>query len=132
MAQGSPDALRLRELKYSPKIPDSERSSVARRLLECGRAAEALDLFLLAGDDQGVQEISALAKQEARVILLVALVHAGRKVSAADWKQAGDRACAEERWREAFRAYSEAGDEPGLEKVRAEIPDYELWSPQGK
>ncbi len=132
MAQGLPDALRLRELKYSPKIPDSERSSVARRLLECGRAAEALDLFLLAGDDQGVEEIFALAKQEGRVILLVALVHAGRNVSAADWKQVGDRACAGERWREAFRAYSEAGDEPGLEKVRAEIPDYELWSPQGK
>ncbi len=132
MAQGLPDALRLRELKYSPKVPDSERSAVARRLLECGRVAEALDLFLLAGDDQGVEDIYSVAKREGRVILLVALVSAARKVSAPDWKQAGDRACDTERWREAFRAYSEAGDEPGLEKVRAEIPDYELWSPQGK
>ncbi len=132
MAQGLPDVLRLRELKYSPKVPDSERSAVARRLLECGRAAEALDLFLLAGDDQGVENIHSLAKREGRVILLVALVSAGRKVSAADWKQAGDQACDTERWREAFRAYSEAGDEQGLERVRAEIPDYELWSPQGK
>ncbi len=111
MAQGLPDVLRLRELKYSPKVPDSERNAVARRLLESGRAAEALDLFLLAGDDQGVEDIRSLAKQEGRVILLVALVSAGRKVSAPDWKQAGDRACDTERWREAFRAYIEAGDE---------------------
>ncbi len=132
MARTGPDALRLRELKYSPKISAAERSRAARALLEAGRTTEAFDLMLLAEDEEGIKEMRQLALEEGRPHLLLAMVRYGRAATREEWNAIGDAAFAAGRWREAFRAYHEAGNEEGLARVREELGDYEPFKPQGK
>jgi len=132
MARTSPDALRLRELKYSPKISSAERSKAARALLEAGRTTEAFDLMLLAEDEEGIKEMRRLAVKEGRPHLLLAMARYGRAATRDEWDATGDAAFAAGRWREAFRAYHEAGNEDGLAKVREKLGAYEPFKPQGK
>jgi hypothetical protein len=132
MAKSLPDALRLRELKYGAKTTAQERSRVAREFLAVGRTAEALDLFLIAGDAGGTAEIREQAIREGRPSLLLQIERGGHPVGAADWKRAADAALAAERFREAFRCYHRAGDEDGMARVREKLPDYDIYVPQGK
>ncbi|MHC4549043.1 MAG: hypothetical protein ACYTEZ_09705 [Planctomycetota bacterium] len=129
MARDQPDALELREIKYGPKSTAEQRSRAARSLLEAGRVAEALDLFLLAEDEEGVGEIRRRALDEGRPILLLMLQRAGRAIPAAEWRSAGEAASRAGRWREAYRCYTEAGDEAGQATVREHLPDYEIYTP---
>ncbi len=132
MAHELPDTLQLREIKYGVKTSAPKRSETARQLLEAGRVAEALDLFLLAEDDEGTKEIRRLALESGRPVLLLMIRHAGRDVTAAEWSLAGTAALEAGRWREAFRCYFEAGDEDGLARVREKLPEYEIYTPPGK
>jgi hypothetical protein len=132
MARALPDALQLREIKYGTKTSAEERSRVARLLAEAGRLAEALDLFLLAGDEKGEAESRRRAVEEGRPVLLLSLRRAGRRIPREEWRQAGAAAARAGRWREAFRCYTEAGDEEGVEAVRDKLPDYSIYTPQGK
>lgn len=132
MARALPDALQLREIKYGSKTSAAERLRVARQLAEAGRFAEALDLFLLAGDDEGEAESRRRAVEEGRPVLLLTLRRAGRSVSSDEWRRAGEAAVRAGRWRDAFRCYTEAGDEEGLAAVRDKLPDYSVYTPQGK
>ncbi len=132
MAESLPNTLELREIKYSPKTPAAERIATAARLANAGRLTEALDLSLLARDEEGIAGLRKRAVEEGQVILLLALSRDGRPVAATEWKRAGAAAEKAGRWREAFRAFSEAGDEEALIRLRERLPDYELWQPQGK
>jgi hypothetical protein len=132
MASPLPDPLRLREIKYGERTPPEERSKVARAMLEAGRAAEALDLFLLAGDDAAAGEIREEAVREGRPALLLMFERAQRPVPAAQWKAAAEAAFAAGRLREAFRCFQKAGHEDGLARVRERLPGYEIYVPQGK
>jgi len=127
-----PDALQLRDVKYSPKSTDAQRVATAEAFLAAGRLAEALDLLLLARDEAGVARLRRRAVEEGRPILLLALRRDGRPVAREEWRRAGDAAAGAGRWREAFRAYTEAGDEEALARASAVLPGYELWQPQGK
>ena len=123
----------MREVKYGEKTSHEERSRVARQFLEEKRLAEALDLFLLAGDGEGIAEIRKRAIREGRPILLVMIARGGEhEVAPAEWKAAGDAAFDARRWREAFRCYTMAGDKEALARVQEKIPDYEIYVPQGK
>jgi hypothetical protein len=132
MANALPDALQLREIKYGQKTSDQQRARVAQQLRDAGRFAEALDLYLLAGDEEGVADMERRAAEDGRPILLVMMQRAGREIPAATWAATGRAALAAGRWREAFRAFSEAGDEDGLAEVREHLPDYDFYVPQGK
>lgn len=132
MAETFPNALQIREIKYAPRTTREERVALARRLEGAGRVAEALDLYLIAGDEAGIASVRARAAREGRPILLLMLARANRPVSADEWRAAGDAAFAAGRWRDAFRAYTEARHEPGLARVREKVPDYQLFTPQGK
>ncbi|MGQ0612450.1 MAG: hypothetical protein ACT4PV_01695 [Planctomycetaceae bacterium] len=132
MADGLPNTLELREIKYSLKTTSAERIAAAASLERAGRLTEALDLLLLAHDEPGIARLSQRAAEEGQVILLLALRREGRAVAAAEWKKAGCAAEKAGRWREAFRAFSEAGDEEALARMRERLPGYELWQPQGK
>ena len=132
MARGLPDALQLREIKYGSKTSLEVRRSVARRMAEAGRFAEALDLFLLAGDEEGEAELRRRANEEGHPILLLILRRAGRNISRDEWRQAAQAAARAGRWREAFRCHTEAGDEEGLAEIREKLPDYSIYTPPGK
>ncbi|MGH7161973.1 MAG: hypothetical protein ACREID_00710 [Planctomycetota bacterium] len=132
MAADLPNPLQLREIKYGTKATHAERAKIAHAYLASGRTAEALELFLLAGDEEGVRRVRALAVEEGRPILLLALERAGRPCAAEEWKRTGDAAFAAGRWREAFRAYARAGDDEALQRVKEKIPDYEIYTPRGK
>ncbi|MHC4136490.1 MAG: hypothetical protein ACYTDU_00565 [Planctomycetota bacterium] len=132
MARGLPDALQLREIKYGSKTSAEERRNVARRLAEAGRFAEAVDLFLLAGDEEGEAEERRRAVAEGHPVLLLMLRRAGKSVSRDEWRQAAQAAARAGRWREAFRCYTEAGDEAGLAEIRDKLPDYSIYTPQGR
>jgi len=132
MARDLPDALTLRTIKYSEKADERARRAVAEGLLAAGRVAEALDLYLILGDEEALAQCRRRAIEEGRPVLLLMLRRAGREVAAAEWSRAGAAAAQEGRWREAFRCYTEAGDEDGLARVREHLPDYEIYTPQGK
>lgn len=105
---------------------------MAGQLRDAGRLAEALDLYLIVGDEEGIAAMERLAAEQGRPILLLMMQHAGREVSTATWAATGKAAGAAGRWREAYRALNEAGDEEGLAQVREHLPDYEFYVPQGK
>ena len=132
MASGLPDSLQLREIKYGDKSTPKARVAAGEQLLAAGRTAEALDLFLIAGDDTAVRKIFLQALAEGRPALLMDIERRGKPVSREDWKVAGESAMKAERWREAYRCFLHAKDEEALARVQEEIPDYELFLPQGK
>jgi len=132
VADNLPDTLALREIKYGDRTTPARQKKVARDLLAAGRIHEALDLFLLAGDEAGTAEVRSRAVREGLPVLLLALKRTGRDTTAADWSAAGEAALAAGRWREAFRCFREAQDEAGLARVRERLPAYDLYTPTGK
>jgi len=132
MADAFPNALEMREIKFGPKSSDAERVAVAKRLEEAGRLAEALDLYLIARDEAGVARLRTRAVAEGRPILLLMLVRTGLIPARAEWTQAAEAAMRAGRWRDAFRCFHEAADEAGLARVKEKLPDYSLFTPQGK
>ena len=132
MAADLPDTLGLREVKFGERVPAARRVKVARELLQAGRIYDALDLLLIAGDEEGIKEIRARAVREGLPVLLLMLRRAGRVPTAKEWSSAGEAASAAGRWREAFRCFREAGDEEALARIREKLPDYDLYTPQGK
>ena len=132
MSPDLPDALRLREVKYGAKSSPAAKSRAARQQLEAARYAEALDLFLLAEDEDGISEVREHAVADGRPVLLIMIERVGRTVPPEEWKRAGDAAAMAGRWRDAFRCYTLAADEAGLERVREQIPDYDVFIPKGK
>ena len=132
MPKGPPDAIQMREIKYGTKADRAQQVAVAAGLLDAGRVAEALDLYLLAKDEEGVAGIRKRAAAEGRPVWLIMIERDGRAVAAAEWKACGEAAFAAERWREAFRAFTRAEDDAGLARVQEKIPGYEIYVPQGK
>lgn len=132
MAKGNPDALAMREIKYGARSDAAQQKAAAAALLEAGRVAEALDLYLLCEDGAGIEAIQKRACAEGRPVWLIMIERIGRAISAADWKACAESAFRDERWREAYRAFLRAGDEAGLARVQEKIPGYEIYVPQGK
>jgi hypothetical protein len=126
------NAMRLRILKYSPKVSSEERVTAAQLLLDAGQTTEALDLFLLAGDEKAVRQIEKKAVAEGHPHLLLSMRRYGHEFDAAAWKATGEAAARKDRWCEAYRAFTEAGDEAGLAKVNEVLPGYAPFKPQGK
>jgi hypothetical protein len=131
VAQEPPDTLALREIKFGDRVPPAKRVKAARDLLSGGRIYDALDVFLLANDEPGIAEIRKRAVAEGLPVLLLTLKRAGRTPEAKEWSAAADKAFRDQRYREAFRCYLEAGDEAGLARVREVLPGYEIYTPQG-
>ena len=132
MAQEMPDALQLREAKYGARMQPTSQSELARRLAAAGRVAEALDLFLIAGDEAGAASIRDRAVQEGRPVWLLMLERSGLAVSSDEWTRCGISAESVGRTREAFRAFTRAEDEAGIARVHETLPEYEIYVPQGK
>jgi len=132
MARDLPTLFQLRECKYGEKSTPGQKSEMAKRLADAGRLVEALDLYLLAEDAEGIATLRKRAVREGRLILLHNLVRTGRRISAAEWRAAAGAAEKQGRWREAYRAYGEAGDEAGRARVKEHLPDdYEIEAPKG-
>ncbi len=127
-----PDLLKLREIKYGERVGAQERSRHAATLAARGFTVEALDLYLLAGDEGGIAGFRTLASKQGRPLLLSMLARTGRTVTAAEWAACGEACVAAERWREAYRSFVAAGDEAAVAKVREKIPDFEPYTPVGK
>lgn len=132
VAENLPDTLALREIKYGERTPHAKRVKVGKDLLAAERIYDALDLFLLAGDEKGIADVCARAVKEGLPVLLLVLKRAGRLPDAREWSAAGENAFAKGRFREAFRCFLEASDEAGLARVREKLPGYDLYTPQGK
>jgi len=132
MAQGLPDALQLRHIKYGAKSQPAQQLQVARAMIAAGRVAEALDLYLITGDEAGIAEIQTRATTEGRPVWLVMIQRAERPVSVADWTACGEAAEKAGRLREAYRAFTMAKDESGLARLEETLPGYEMYVPEGK
>ena len=117
-----PDALQLRHIKYGAKSLPAQQLEVARAMIDAGRVAEALDLFLIAGDEAGIAEIKQRATTEGRPVWLVMIQRAERPVTVADWKACGEAAEKAGRLREAYRAFTMAKDESGLSRLEESLP----------
>ncbi len=69
VADNPPDTLGLREIKYGERTTHAKRLKVANDLLAAGRIYDALDLFLIAGDEKGIREIRGHAVKEGLPVL---------------------------------------------------------------
>ncbi|MEM8884253.1 MAG: hypothetical protein AAGD14_09305 [Planctomycetota bacterium] len=132
MARGVPDAMQMREIKYGAKTTPAAQQQTAAALLQAGRVAESLDLSILAGDDAAVASIRKRACDEGRPIWLIMIERAHSAIPTDEWRACAEAAFRAERWRDAFRAFTRADDEAGLERVREKIPGYEIYVPDGK
>lgn len=132
MAENLPDTLALREIKYGDRVPPAKRAKVAQALFEAGRVHDALDLYLINNDEEGIRKVRRHAVERGLPVLLLMLRRAGHVPEPAEWSAAAEKALAAGRFREAFRCFREAQDEAGLERVRNKLPDYDLYTPQGK
>ncbi len=132
MASEMLDALQLRNLKFGEKSQPSQQIAAASNLFAAGRVAEALDLYLIAGDQEGMDRVRKRATEEGRPVWLIMLERVGEQISAEEWSACGEAAFRAGRWREAYRAFVVAEDESGLERVHERIPGYEIYVPQGK
>ncbi len=127
-----PDTLELREIKYGEKTTNELRVTTGELFLREGRLAEALELFILADDQNSIARMRELAQKNGLPWLLVSLRRDGHEVTPDHWLRAGEAAEAAGRWRDGFRAYTEAEDEDALARVREKIPGYDFYVPQGK
>ncbi len=127
-----PNPLKMREIKYGEKASNAERSRLAASLFQQGLTTEAVDLFLLAGDEQGLAEAKRHALSDGRPLLLAMLARGGRQVAPEEWRACGEACFAAERWREAYRSFVAAGDEAAIARVRERIPEFEPYTPEGK
>jgi hypothetical protein len=132
MAAGMLDALQLRNLKFGEKSQPSQQVAAASQLLAAGRVAEAFDLYQIAGNEEGMNSVRTRATEEGRPVWLIMILRSGQTVSTDEWSACGEAALRASRWREAFRAFLAAENESGLERVREQIPGYEIYVPQGK
>jgi len=132
MAQDMPDALQLREAKYGAKSQSASQSALAHDMVADGRVAEALDLFLIAGDAEGATGVRKMAVEQGRPVWLLMMERDGTAISAAEWKQCGEVAEQAGRLREAYRAFGRAGDEAAQARIHESLPGYEIYVPAGK
>jgi len=127
-----PNPLKMREIKYGEKSSAAERSRLAASLMQEGRTAEAVDLYLLGGDVKGVAEAKSLAVSQGRPLLLSMIARGGVPVEPEAWRACGEVCFAAERWREAYRCFVAAKDEAALERVMDKIPEFKPYTPDGK
>ena len=73
-----PDTLGLREVLYGERTTPARRVRVANDLLQAGRVYDALDLFLVAGDEKAIAGIKDRAVREGLPVVLLILRRAGR------------------------------------------------------
>jgi len=132
MAEMLPHALQLRDVKYGEKTSADRRRATAALLLAADRVAEALDLYLILGDEEGIAGVRRRAVEEGRPVWLLMIERSERAIGPDEWKRAGAAALAAGRTREAWRCYAEARDEEALERIKPDLPGYELWTPAGK
>ncbi len=132
MARPIPDLLARREIKYGEKSTDADRIRLGDELREADQLTEALEVYLLAHHETGVDKLRKHARRAGRPSMLLTLRRAHAEITREEWVECGAAAERAGRWREAYRAYTEAGDEARLETVQANLPGYEIYIPAGK
>lgn len=127
-----PDLLARREIKYGEKSTPADKIRLGDLLRSVGQRTEALEVYLLADHQGGIQEMLAEALSEGRPSILILLRRHGHTISHEQWVTCGMAAEKAGRWRESYRSFIEAGDEDAVARVQENLPGYELYVPAGK
>jgi hypothetical protein len=123
-----------RDLLHAENPNKARISAIGQGLAAQGRWPEAIDYIELVKDDAllAKAQASAVAAGAAWLLQQVERI-SGRKAEPALWEKLSDSAARAERWRDAVRALSMAGQPERAEALRVEkCPEYDPFKPLGK
>ncbi len=128
------DSMAKRTLLHSRKTTDEERNEAADFFLREERYGEALEFLEITRDPVRLQAVKEAALDRADTFLLQRVEKiAGEPIPPETWRNVAARALSLGRFRDAWRALREAGDEERAEAVRTEhMPDFQPYEPEGK
>ncbi len=123
-----------RDLLHADKPNRARILGIVENLSRAGRWPEAIDYLEIAPDDAWLDKAEADAVTRGSAWLLQQVERiSGKKASPEKWTRLAEAATKNERWRDAVRALSTAGDAAQAEALRAErCPDYDPFKPLGK
>jgi hypothetical protein len=123
-----------RDLLHAESPNVSKITAIARKLAAEGRWPEAIDYLELVKDKDLLAKAESSAVERGSVWLLSQVARiAGHEIDPAQWRRLSESASRQERWRDAVRALSQAGDAEASEALRLEkCPEFEPFRPQGK
>ncbi len=117
------------------ETPDVTRiDAIAATLIDEGRHPEAIEYIDISRNRKLIDRLASDATKRGSAFLLQAAERLGSdKRSTDEWTTLAEAALRAERYLDAVRAYTAAGNEAKSEEVRlAHCPDYEPFRPQGK
>jgi len=123
-----------RDLLHADKPNRSRILGIVEKLAGEGRWPEAIDYLEIAPEAAWLAkaETDAVTRGSAWLLSQVERIR-GQKCDAATWARLSDAAARNERWRDAVRALSLAGEGERAEALRVEkCPEYEPFKPLGK
>ena len=116
----SMNCVEKRNLLYSEKADPSEWIRAGEDLLGRGLPTDALNFFVRAEHEAGIEQIRALGIEEGDVFLLEQIRLSGRDVPPETWRKAADKARSLGKIEFAIRALRSAGDDEAADALREE------------
>jgi len=114
----SMNCVEKRNLLYSDKADPSDWIRAGESLLEQGLPTDALNFFVRADHEAGIERIRSLALDEGDVFLFEQLRLAGRDIPSATWREAAEKARALGKIEFAIRGLRAAGDDEAADALR--------------
>lgn len=123
-----------RDILHAENPGKGRVAGIAAKLANEGRWPEAIDYIEVIRDDALLARAQADAVKSGAAWLLQQVERIqGKKADPSVWEQLSDSAARAERWRDAVRALSLAGQPERAEALRLEkCPDYDPFKPLGK
>jgi hypothetical protein len=123
-----------RDLLHADKPNRARILGITEKLASAGRWPEAVDYLEITPDDAWLAKAEADATKRGSAWLLQQVERiSGKKAAPEKWATVADSAVKQERWRDAVRALSMAGEAEKAEALRLErCPEYDPFKPLGK
>jgi len=123
-----------RDLLHAEKPNRYRILGIVAKLSSEGRWPEAIDYLEIAPNADGLAKAETDAVTRGSTWLLQQVERiSGKKATPEKWMRLADAAQKNERWRDAVRALSLAGDSATAEALRVQMcPEYEPFKPLGK
>lgn len=124
------------QLLFAKEKNEKLLSEYGRKYVQAGWLCDAVDFFARAGDQEGLQGVRQLAREQGDIFLLRRCLNELHLVpEEAEFKELGERAFELGKLQFAREAFRIAGDRKAMDRVHALIsplPDQNLTAPEAK
>lgn len=119
-----PDYREKQKMLYIDKTPARDLVANGDLYLEKGQLPDALEFYIRASHEQGLEAIRALSEEKGDAMIFLQATRAlGRKVSPDEWDRIGNRALERGRLLFARHAFAGSGNEAMKSRVESLIAD---------